>query len=159
MRIHVLSVGKLKDKYLREGALDYISRLKRHCRVEIMEVADEKAPENLSTAEKNMVLKKEGERILGRIEYRTVVVALDICGKKMSSREFADMLKGYMLSGKSDITFVIGGSLGLCDEVLKKADTRLSLSGMTFPHQLARLIILEQIYRAFKIINGEPYHK
>jgi 23S rRNA (pseudouridine1915-N3)-methyltransferase len=159
MNIRVLAVGKLQEKYLRDGIAEYSKRLKRYCKLEIIEVADEKAPESLSPAERDIVLKKEGEKLLGKITSGSVVIALDIHGKRMTSEEFSSAIKGYMVSGTPDITFIIGGSLGLGGAVLEKAARKLSLSDMTFPHQLTRLIILEQIYRAFKIINGETYHK
>lgn len=159
MKISILAVGKLKENYLKEGIIEYKKRLKRFCNLEIIEVADEKAPETLSPAERDIVLKKEGERLLGKIESKSIVIALDVYGKKMSSEGFASTINRYMMSGTSDITFIIGGSLGLDEAVLKRADLKLSLSDMTFPHQLTRLILLEQIYRAFKIIYGETYHK
>jgi 23S rRNA (pseudouridine1915-N3)-methyltransferase len=159
MRICVLAVGKLQEQYLRDGIAEYLKRLKRYCKLEIIEVADEKAPESLSPAEQDIVLKKEGEKLLCKITNGSIVIALDIRGKRMTSEDLAAAIKGYMVSGIPDITFVIGGSLGLDGAVLEKAALRLSLSDMTFPHQLTRLIILEQIYRAFKIINGETYHK
>ncbi len=159
MKITVIAVGKIKEKYLKEGIREYSKRLSRFCKLEIEEVNDESAPENLSYAQERQVKDKEAQNILGKIKYGSIVIALDIKGNKMSSEKLASMINTYMISGKSDITFVIGGSLGLGEEVLKRADVKLSLSDMTFLHQLTRLILLEQIYRAFKIIRGEVYHK
>lgn len=159
VKITVLAVGKIKEKFLTEAIGEYAKRLKRFCSLEITEVADEKAPETLSGAERDAVLEKEGARLLSRLKKGSTVIALDVDGKPMNSEEFAGTLSELMVLGKSDIAFIIGGSLGLSEEILKAADIRLSLSKMTFPHNLARLIILEQIYRAFKIISGETYHK
>jgi len=159
MKVTILAVGKLKEKYLKTGISEYQKRLSRFCSLEIVEVEDEKAPESLSEAGEAIVKQREGERILKKLDERSKVIVLDIKGEKLDSVEFARKIQSYMTLGSSSLIFVIGGSLGLDDEVIKKADLRLSLSDMTFPHQLARLIILEQIYRAFKIINNEPYHR
>ncbi|HHW48385.1 MAG TPA: 23S rRNA (pseudouridine(1915)-N(3))-methyltransferase RlmH [Clostridiaceae bacterium] len=159
MKITIVAVGKLKEKYLREGIAEYSKRLSRFCDLQIIEVADEQAPDNLSSAQEEQVKKKEAGRILKRISSGSLLIVLDVKGKKLDSEAFAEKLQSFFLSGNSNITFVIGGSLGLDDELVRKADFRLSLSDMTFPHQLARLILLEQLFRAFKIINGEVYHK
>lgn len=159
MKVKIISVGKLKEKYLQQGVNEYLKRLQPYARVEIVEVSDEKAPETLSAAEMEMVKQKEGERIARFISPASYCVALAIDGVSLSSEEFAEKLQKLALSGCSDITFIIGGSLGLSDEILGRADMRLSFSRFTFPHQLMRLILLEQIYRGFKIIRGEPYHK
>jgi 23S rRNA (pseudouridine1915-N3)-methyltransferase len=159
MNITVISVGKLKEKYLKEAIQEYSLRLTKYCRLDIIEVPDEKAPENMSAAEEDIVKLKEGQIILKNIKDDTYVIALAINGKQLSSEKFAELISGLGLRGKSNIAFVIGGSLGLSEEVLKRADYHLSFSAMTFPHQLMRVILLEQVYRGFRIIKGEPYHK
>lgn len=159
MKITIIAVGKLKEKYLKEGIAEYSKRLSRFCDMEIVEVEDEQAPENLSPAQELQIKKKEAEKVIKRIKAGSLIIVLDIKGEKYGSEEFAQRLGSFFVSGKSHITFTIGGSLGSDEELIKKADYRLSLSNMTFPHQLARLILLEQIYRAFKINNGEIYHK
>lgn len=159
MNISVISVGKIKEKYLRDGIDEYKKRLSRYCNIELIEVMDEKAPENLSEKEEEQIKIKEGQSILKHIKEGTYVIALAINGKLLSSEELSDMLSNLGLTGKSSIAFVIGGSLGLSKEVLDRADYKLSFSKMTFPHQLMRMILLEQVYRGFKIMKGEPYHK
>lgn len=159
MNISIVTVGKLKEKYLKQGIEEYLKRLGSYAKVEVFEVPDEKAPEELSETEMSQVKQKEGERILSKIGTDTYVIALAINGKLKSSEELADTIDKLATYGKSKIAFVIGGSLGLSDEVLKRADEQLSFSKMTFPHQLMRLILVEQIYRAFRINRGEPYHK
>lgn len=159
LKITIIAVGKLKEKYLRDGVNEYYKRLSRFCEIEMVEVNEEEAPEGLSSAQEAQLKKKEAERIIKKIKDGSIVIALDIKGCRVDSEAFAKKLEEYMISGKSHITFIIGGSLGLDDELVKRADFRLSLSDMTFPHQLARLILLEQLFRCFKIINGEPYHK
>ncbi|NYE57543.1 23S rRNA (pseudouridine(1915)-N(3))-methyltransferase RlmH [Carboxydothermus ferrireducens] len=159
MEITIVAVGKIKEKYLKEGIAEYLKRLSPYARLAIIEVDDENAPENLSPAEAEKVVKKEGERILAKITPSSFVVALDLKGKNLSSEEFAHFISEKNLYGQSKLTFIIGGSLGLSREVLERADFKLSFGRMTYPHQLMRLILLEQIYRAFKIIRGEPYHK
>jgi 23S rRNA (pseudouridine1915-N3)-methyltransferase len=159
VNISIVTVGKLKEKYLKQGIEEYLKRLGSYAKVEIFEVPDEKAPEELSDTEMVQVKQKEGERILSKIGQDTYVISLAINGKLKSSEELADSLDKLATYGKSKIAFVIGGSLGLSDEVLKRADEQLSFSKMTFPHQLMRLILVEQIYRAFRINRGEPYHK
>jgi 23S rRNA (pseudouridine1915-N3)-methyltransferase len=159
VNISIVSVGKLKEKYLKQGIEEYLKRLTSYAKVEMIEVADEKAPEELSELEMEQVKQKEGERILAKISQDAHVIALAINGKMQSSEELADSLDKLATYGKSKLAFVIGGSLGLSDEVLKRANEQLSFSKMTFPHQLMRLILVEQIYRAFRINRGEPYHK
>jgi 23S rRNA (pseudouridine1915-N3)-methyltransferase len=159
VNITVISVGKLKEKYLKQGIDEYVKRLSGYAKVEIIEVPDEKAPENLSDQEIEQVKQKEGERILAKISDDTYVIALAIEGKMKSSEELAESLDKLATYGKSKIAFVIGGSLGLSKQVMRRADEALSFSKMTFPHQLMRLILLEQVYRAFRINRGEPYHK
>ena len=159
MQITIISVGKLKEKYLVEGISEYLKRLSSYARMEIVEIADEKAPENLSLAEEQQVKRKEGERILAKISSDTYVIALAIEGKQRTSEDLAAMMNSLGTYGKSRIAFVIGGSLGLSEDVMKRAAEKLSFSKMTFPHQLMKLILVEQVYRAFRIIKGEPYHK
>ncbi len=159
VNISIVTVGKLKEKYLKQGIEEYLKRLGSYAKVEVFEVPDEKAPEELSDTEMVQVKQKEGERILSKIGQDTYVIALAINGKLKSSEELADSLDKLATYGKSKIAFVIGGSLGLSDEILKRADEQLSFSKMTFPHQLMRLILVEQIYRAFRINRNEPYHK
>ena len=159
MKITIIAVGKIKESYLKEGINEYIKRLRRFCNIDIIEVADQQAPESLSPAQEEQVRETEGESILKKIKPGSTVIALDVRGISLDSVEFADKINNYAISGNSHITFIIGGSLGLHNNVLKAANERLSLSRMTFPHQLTRLILFEQIYRAFKIISGETYHK
>jgi 23S rRNA (pseudouridine1915-N3)-methyltransferase len=159
VNISIVTVGKLKEKYLKQGIDEYLKRLTSYAKVEVIEVADEKAPEELSELEMEQMKQKEGERILAKISQDAHVIALAINGKMQSSEELADSLDKLATYGKSKVAFVIGGSLGLSDEVLKRANDQLSFSRMTFPHQLMRLILVEQIYRAFRINRNEPYHK
>ncbi|MCY7814803.1 23S rRNA (pseudouridine(1915)-N(3))-methyltransferase RlmH [Bacillus haynesii] len=159
MNISIVAIGKLKEKYLKQGIDEYIKRLSAYAKVDIIELPDEKAPENLSDQDMKIVKEKEGERILSKISPDAHVIALAIEGKMKSSEELADNMDRLATYGKSKVTFVIGGSLGLSDAVLKRANEKLSFSRMTFPHQLMRLILLEQVYRAFRINRGEPYHK
>ena len=159
MIIDIIAVGKVKEKYVNEGIKEYTKRLSRYTSLNIIEVDDEKAPEKLSNRDKDIIRKKEGERILNKTTQDSYVIALSIDGKGLSSEEFADKINNLMIEGSSHITFIIGGSLGLSDEVLKRAQMKLSFSKMTFPHQLMRMILLEQVYRSFRIIRNEPYHK
>ncbi|TWT00596.1 23S rRNA (pseudouridine(1915)-N(3))-methyltransferase RlmH [Planomicrobium sp. CPCC 101079] len=159
MNISIISVGKLKEKYLKSGIEEYTKRLGSYAKVNEVEVPDEKAPEQLSEADMEIVKKKEGDRILAKIPQDAYVVALAIDGKMKTSEQLAKDMESLMTYGRSKVVFVIGGSLGLHDEVLKRADEKLSFSKMTFPHQLMKLILVEQVYRAFRIMKGEPYHK
>ncbi|WP_270572881.1 23S rRNA (pseudouridine(1915)-N(3))-methyltransferase RlmH [Bacillus glycinifermentans] len=159
MNISIVAIGKLKEKYLKQGIDEYIKRLSAYAKVDIIELPDEKAPENLSDQDMKIVKDKEGDRILSKISPDAHVIALAIEGKMKSSEELADNMDRLATYGKSKVTFVIGGSLGLSNAVLKRADEKLSFSRMTFPHQLMRLVLLEQVYRAFRINRGEPYHK
>ncbi|TRZ36511.1 23S rRNA (pseudouridine(1915)-N(3))-methyltransferase RlmH [Niallia circulans] len=159
MNISIITVGKLKEKYLKQGIEEYTKRLSSYSKIEIIEVPDEKAPEVLSDAEMIQVKDKEGERILAKVPADAHVIALAIDGKQKSSEELADTLDKLATYGKSKVAFIIGGSLGLSSHVLQRADDKLSFSKMTFPHQLMRLILVEQVYRAFRINRGEPYHK
>jgi 23S rRNA (pseudouridine1915-N3)-methyltransferase len=158
MKITIACVGRIKEKYFTDAIAEYSKRLSRYVTLNISEVPDEKAPENLSPAQMEQVKKSEGERLLKAMK-DSYVIALVINGKQQSSESFAKLIDNTMTMGKSHITFVIGGSLGLSDEVIKRADYKLSFSDMTFPHQLMRVILLEQIYRAERILNNEPYHK
>lgn len=159
MNINVIGVGKIKEKYLKLGIDEFKKRLSKYCKLDIIELDDEKAPEKLSEKEMIMVKEKEGKKILSKIKDTSYVIALAIDGKNLSSEELADKMSDLAVRGNSNITFVIGGSLGLSDEVLDRADYKLSFSKMTFPHQLMRLILLEQVYRAYRINNNEAYHK
>lgn len=159
MNITVVSVGKIKEKYLADAIKEYSKRLSRYCKLEILELPDEQTPDKAGEALEAQIRQKEGQRILKVIREDAYVIALAIEGKKLSSEGFAGMLEKLGVQGSSHIVFVIGGSLGLAPEVLKRADYLLSFSDMTFPHQLMRVILLEQIYRCYRIINHEPYHK
>lgn len=159
MNITIISVGKIKEKYLVSGIAEYSKRLSKYCNLNLIEVADEKAPENLSELDKDIVKNKEGERILSKMKDSTYLVTLEIEGSQLTSEDFAKRIDKLMLDGISDITFVIGGSLGLSKEVRDRSDFKLSFSKMTFPHQLMKMVLLEQIYRGWRIIRGEPYHK
>ncbi|MBC1322320.1 23S rRNA (pseudouridine(1915)-N(3))-methyltransferase RlmH [Listeria welshimeri] len=159
MNIQIITVGKLKEKYLVQGIAEYLKRLTAYAKVTIVEVPDEKAPEVLSDAEMKQVKDKEGVRILAKIPDDAHVIALAIDGKMKSSEEFATDLDKLATYGKSKVTFVIGGSLGLSEAVLKRSDEQISFGRLTLPHQLMRLVLVEQVYRAFRIVRGEPYHK
>ncbi|MBQ9391815.1 MAG: 23S rRNA (pseudouridine(1915)-N(3))-methyltransferase RlmH [Lachnospiraceae bacterium] len=159
MNIKIITVGKIKEKFYRDAILEYSKRLSSYCKLNIIEVNDEMTKENASVNEVNIVLRKEGERILKSINNNEYIIALAINGKKLDSIEFANKINDLRIHSNSNICFIIGGSLGLSDDVLKKANMKLSFSDMTFPHQLMRVILLEQIYRAFRINNNEPYHK
>ena len=163
MKVTILAVGKVKENYLREGIEEYRKRLSKFCETEIIEVGDEKTPDQAPQALVDQILKKEGERLLkvlqGYDRRTTYITALAIEGKMISSETFSEKISDAMLHGKNHFVFVIGGSLGLYPQVLKSADELLSFSAFTFPHQLMRLIFLEQFYRAMKIRSGEPYHK
>lgn len=159
MKITVIAVGKIKESFYREALLEYQKRLSRYCSLEIREVEDERAPDKISAAEKENILKKEGERIEKLLPEGAYIVTLEIEGKSFTSEAFAREISDLGLRGQSHIVFVIGGSIGLHNTIKKRAGLAVSFSKMTFPHQLMRVILLEQIYRAFRIINGEPYHK
>lgn len=159
MNIKIIGVGKIKEKYLKQGIAEYAKRLSKFCKFEVIEVPDEKAPEKLSPSEMASVKQKEGERILARIKEREYVYALAIEGKQRASEEFAEELDRLATYGKSDITFVIGGSLGLSPEVMQRSDAQISFGKLTLPHQLMRLVLTEQIYRCYMINAGSPYHK
>lgn len=159
MKIRILCVGKIKEKYFSAAVQEYRKRLSRYCTPEIAEVPDEKTPDGVSAHEEELIRQKEGERLLGHIRDGDYVVALAIPGKKYDSKTLSAHLESLMTHGQSTLDFVIGGSLGLSREVLQRADEEISFSDLTFPHQLMRVIVLEQIYRSFKIMRHEPYHK
>lgn len=159
MKITVIAVGKIKEKFFRDAISEYEKRLSKYCKLSILEVSDEKTPDQASETVNQQILAKEGERIRNLIPKDSYVIPLAIEGKKYDSVGFADMIRKNTVSGVSHITFIIGGSLGILEEIKKSSDQMISFSDMTFPHQLMRVVLLEQIYRAFRIINGEPYHK
>ena len=159
MKISVIAVGKIKERYLKDAITEYSKRLSRYCKLEIIEVPDEKTPDQASEAVEEAIRAKEGERLLKYIRDDMYVITLEIGGKMLSSEQFAEKIETLGVQGKSSIAFVIGGSIGLGKEVLKRSDFALSFSKMTFPHQLMRVVLLEQVYRGYRIINGEPYHK
>lgn len=159
MNITILAVGKIRESFYTEALSEYRKRLGRYCRLEIVEVADEPVPENASPAQEELIKEKEAQRILKRLRENSFVITLEIAGKKYSSEKFAEKLEHLALAGKSQLVFVIGGSIGLHSSVSARADLSMSFSDMTFPHQLMRVILAEQIYRAFRIINRQPYHK
>ena len=159
MKITILSVGKSKEKYWNDAIAEYAKRLSRYCKLELVEVADEKTPDGASEKLEEQIKRKEGQRVLDKIPADAYVLALAIEGKMPDSVGLSRKLERLGIEGKSHLVFVIGGSLGLAKEVLDRADEKISFSAMTFPHQLMRVILLEQIYRSYRIINGEPYHK
>lgn len=159
MNIKIITVGKLKEKYLKMGIEEYTKRLGAYCKIELIEVPDEKAPEKLSEAEMIQVKEKEGERILAKIPENAYVFALAIEGKQRTSEEFSKEIEQLGIRGKSNLVFVIGGSLGLSSQVMKRSNTPISFGKMTLPHQLMRLVLVEQVYRGFRIMKNEPYHK
>lgn len=159
MKITICCVGKIKEKFYSQAIEEYSKRLSKYCKLEIKEAADEKTPDSASDTVNRMIKEKEGDRLLSFIKDDSYVIALAIDGKMLDSVELSEKIDNLMLSGKSDIVFVIGGSLGLDKRVLDRADYKLSFSKITFPHQLMRVILLEQIYRSFRIMKNEPYHK
>ncbi len=159
MKISVLTVGKIKESFYKQAIEEFQKRLGRYCKLEIIEVADEKTPDCASAAEEMQIKEREGQRLLKYIREDAWVCALAISGNMMDSEELSEKIEKLGIQGISHIQFVIGGSLGLCDSVLKHADFKLSFSKMTFPHQLMRVILLEQIYRSYRIMRKEPYHK
>ena len=159
MKLTIVCVGKVKEKFYREAIAEFLKRLSKYSSVEIKEVPDEKTSEGASERENQMVREAEGRRILSALPENAYVISLEIEGRRLSSEALAEKLSSLFLQGKSHIAFVIGGSLGLSEQVCKRSDFALSFSDMTFPHQLMRVILLEQIYRSFRINAGEPYHK
>ncbi len=158
MNIRILAVGKLKEKFFEEGCREYEKRLSRYCALTVREVPDEKAPERLSPAEEEQVKEREGKRLLSLVDPKEHVIALTVTGKAYTSEALAERIGALRDRGK-DVSFLIGGSLGLSPEAVRRADEELSLSQLTLPHRLARLVLLEQLYRSFKILHGETYHK
>ena len=159
MRVKIVCIGKLKEKYWTAAVDEYSKRLSKYCDLEILQLKETKLADKPSEADEIIVIYEEGQTILKNIKDGTYVIALEINGKSLSSEELAAKVDRLAIEGKSDITFVIGGSLGLSKEVSQRADFSLSFSKMTFPHQMMRVILLEQIYRSFKIIKNEAYHK
>lgn len=159
MKITIIGVGKIKESFFREAVAEYEKRLGRYCKLEICEVADEKTPDGASAAVEDAIKEKEADRILSRLTEDSYVIILDIGGKRVDSVAFGKKIEQLGISGKSHLVFVIGGSLGLHEKVKNRADMAVSFSDMTFPHQLMRVILLEQIYRGYRIVKGEPYHK
>lgn len=159
MKVSIACVGKVKEKFYRDAISEYEKRLSRYCKLEFLEVADEKTPDGAGAAIEEQIMEKEARRLLEKIREDAFVCTLEIGGKRFSSEGFAGWMEGLMVGGRSTIVFVIGGSLGLHESVRKRSDMALSFSDMTFPHQLMRVILVEQVYRAFRIIHGEPYHK
>ncbi|MGW9920059.1 23S rRNA (pseudouridine(1915)-N(3))-methyltransferase RlmH [Staphylococcus hominis] len=159
MKITILAVGKLKEKYWKQAIAEYEKRLGAYSKIEMIEVPDEKAPETMSDKEIEKVKEKEGQRLLAKIKPQATVITLEIQGKMLSSEGLAKELQQRMTQGQSDFVFVIGGSNGLHQDVLNRSNYALSFSKMTFPHQMMRVVLIEQVYRAFKIMRGEAYHK
>ena len=159
MKITLVTVGKIKERFFEDAIAEYSKRLSRYCKLEIIQVADEKTPDGASENVERQIKEKEGQRILAQIREGAYVIALAIEGKMLSSEELAGKMQKLGVEGKGHLVFVIGGSLGLSNQVLGRADYKLSFSKMTFPHQLMRVVLLEQIYRSYRIIQGEPYHK
>lgn len=159
MKISILCVGKIKERYFSDGIAEYAKRLSRYCKLDIIEVPDEKTPDGASERVNEQIKEKEAGRLSAYIKEDAYVIALAIEGKAYSSEAFAEKIDKLGITGKSHIIFIIGGSLGIHDELLNRADEKISFSKMTFPHQMMRMILLEQIYRAYRISNGEPYHK
>ena len=159
MKITLLTVGKIKEKFYQDAISEYSKRLSRYCKLNIIEVPDEKTPDKASETVEEQIKEKEGQRILAKLSEDAYTIVLAIDGKSLDSVELAEKIQTLGVNGTSHIQLIIGGSLGLHDSVLKKADFKLSFSRMTFPHQLMRVILLEQIYRSYRIISGEPYHK
>ena len=159
MKITIISVGKIKENYFTMAIEEYVKRLSRYCKLELVEVTDEKTPDQASEAQENQIKNLEGDRILKYVKDGTYLIALAIEGKMLSSIELAEKIEQLGVNGSSHITLVIGGSLGLSREVLNRADSHLSFSRMTFPHQMMKVILLEQIYRAYRINTNQPYHK
>lgn len=159
MKIDIIAVGKVREKYIKEGIAEFTKRLQPYCKLSLTDLRAEHTPDHFSEKEIEQVKEIEGERILQRIHPNAYIIALDVKGKQMSSEQLAKKMEQISFQGKNKITFIIGGANGLSETVLKRAHERLSFSKMTFPHQLMKLILLEQIYRSYKIQRGEPYHK
>ena len=158
LHINIICVGKIKENYLKDAITEYAKRLSRYCKLQIIEVQDEQIPDNLSNKLSENVKEIEGKRILAQIK-NSYVISLDLKGKQFTSEEFSNKLENISLNSNSNISFIIGGSIGLSNEVIQHSNELICFSKMTFPHQLIRVFLLEQIYRAFKISNHETYHK
>ncbi|MBZ9637266.1 23S rRNA (pseudouridine(1915)-N(3))-methyltransferase RlmH [Clostridium sp. FP1] len=159
MNITIICVGKIKEKYLKSAIDEYTKRLSRYCKLSIVELGDEKTPDNASGKQEILIKEKEGEAILKSIKDNMFVIALELKGNMLSSEELSNFIMDLGVKGESNIAFIIGGSLGLSKDVLERSNYKLCFSKMTFPHQLFRVMLLEQVYRGFRIISGEPYHK
>lgn len=159
MKITILCVGKIKESFYRQAIDEYAKRLGKYCKLEIVEVADEKTPDKASEVMESQIKEKEAERLIDKLKEDSYIFTLEIKGKKYTSEAFSETIEKLTIQGKSHLTFVIGGSLGLHEKILKLSNQPISFSDMTFPHQLMRVILTEQIYRAFRIMNNEPYHK
>ncbi|MFW2491916.1 23S rRNA (pseudouridine(1915)-N(3))-methyltransferase RlmH [Clostridium chromiireducens] len=159
MNITIITVGKIKEKYLKDAIDEYSKRLGRYCKLDIIELVDEKTPDNASEKEEESIKEKEGQGILSKIKDNMFVIAMDLGGKHLTSEDFAGYIENLGITGNSNIAFIIGGSLGISKSVLARANYKLCFSKMTFPHQLFRVMLLEQVYRGFRIMKGEPYHK
>ena len=159
MKIQILCVGKIKEKFYRDAISEFEKRLSRYCKLEIIEVPDEQTPEDAGEALREQIKDKEGAKLLAKLKNEAYVITLEILGKKLDSEGFSKLIEKVAVEGKGQITFVIGGSLGLSKAVCNRSDLAISFSDMTFPHQLMRVILCEQIYRGFRISHGEPYHK
>lgn len=159
MNITIITVGKIKEKFYVQAVEEYTKRLTKYCTLKIIEVPDEKAPENLSSSEMSSVIEKEGLKIIDKIPSSSIVITMEIEGKQLSSEELSQKIQDFALRGQSNLCFIIGGSLGLSESVKQLSRLKLSFSKLTFPHQLFRVMLLEQIYRGFRIMKGEPYHK
>lgn len=159
MNITIISVGKIKEKYIKLGIEEFSKRLSRYCKLTMIEVPDEKTPDKASEAINLQIKEKEGNALLSKVKPNDFVMLLDIKGKMYDSEELSALIENHMIDGKSEFVFIIGGSLGVSEQVKQRANAKISFSKMTFPHQLMRVIFLEQIYRSFKIMKNEPYHK
>lgn len=159
MKITILCVGKIKEAFYRQAIDEYAKRLGKYCKLEIVEVADEKTPDKASEVMESQIKEKEAEKLIDKLKEDSYIFTLEIKGKKYTSEAFSETIEKLTIQGKSHLTFVIGGSLGLHEKILKLSNQPISFSDMTFPHQLMRVILTEQIYRAFRIMNNEPYHK
>jgi 23S rRNA (pseudouridine1915-N3)-methyltransferase len=159
VKISILCVGKIKENFYRQAIDEYAKRLSKYCKFEVIEVADEKTPDTASDAQEDQIKEKEANRLLEKIKEDAYVFTLEIKGKRFASESFSECINKVTIQGNSHLIFIIGGSLGLHEKVLKRSNQSISFSDMTFPHQLMRVILAEQIYRAFRIMKNEPYHK
>ncbi len=159
LHINIVCLGKLKEKYLQDALSEYSKRLSKYCILNIIELADEKVPDNLNDSLVNIIKNKEAEKILSRIEHNSYIITLDLKGKQFTSEEFSKKISNISLNGFSSITFIIEGTLGLSEKIINSSNELICFSKMTFPHQLIRIFLVEQIFRAFKILNNETYHR